>query len=226
MIKKYKKIFYFAFLSILIQQPMAESRIGSGKCPLCQDAYLGNLKSIKDKISKKYDVNESDENNVTALFSAIEGGNTKIVKLLIKHGANVNEKEAKSPPLLMAALFAHYDIVSILIKNKANVNATAKNGTSVLMAAIAGNYQEKNYKTIDLILKHDKNINHQSKDGMTALMSAGFGGYGKIAKQLLQKGADANIKDKNNKRAEDFAEESGYTKVAKFIKRHRQKQNK
>ncbi|KAI8625014.1 ankyrin [Xylariaceae sp. FL1651] len=83
--------------------------------------------------------------NRTAMLEAIKTRNQDLVRLLIKHGADVNTKLrhlVRRTPLQQAAALGDLAMVRLLLQHEANVNAEpciALGGTALQFAAISGN---------------------------------------------------------------------------------------
>lgn len=74
--------------------------------------------------NKSVDVNEENIEGLIALQVAAIKGNSKIVQILLKHGAAIDQKNIyNKTALIVAAEFGHLHIVEILIKNGADINA-------------------------------------------------------------------------------------------------------
>jgi len=88
------------------------------------------------------------------LHWAAGNGYTKIAKLLISRGANVNTKNNKgNTPLHRAAVrgYAEYtETAKLLIENGADMNAKNKEGKTPLKISIEKGHKE----TADLLRKH------------------------------------------------------------------------
>ena len=116
--------------------------------------YHLNFEVLEAMIENGYDINSYDQNKVTALHNAIlkldlDGtGNCrlKIIKFLIKKGANVNAQESRYgyTPLHLAVLdtidselsLEHKTIFDTLIKAGANLDIKAVNGYTALDIAM------------------------------------------------------------------------------------------
>jgi len=110
---------------------------------LIQTIYDGDIDTISLLLKESpYIVNmKSDVNDFTTLHYVCRDGpsnfakhvsyddKTKIAKLLIDNGADVNviSKDGRTP-LMYSCLVEHIDMIRLLIKNGADVNKTDKNG--------------------------------------------------------------------------------------------------
>lgn len=78
---------------------------------LHEAAVNGDIVAINELLGK-IDVNETDGDGISPLFSAIAGGHVNAVKLLVKKGADVNKKSVSVMPThgwLMAARQGWYE---------------------------------------------------------------------------------------------------------------------
>jgi ankyrin repeat protein len=138
------------------------------------------------------DVNEAGE---PLLCLAAKSGIPLLVKALVQMGGasvNVcNKQEKNCTPLLYATNGGHVEVVDFLLQSRANVNAYV-NGTTSLMIA-----SQKDYVNIvPLLLQAGARVDFQSPVwGFTALMySAAFGRDIEVLKQLIQVGADLDVR--------------------------------
>ena len=94
---------------------------------------------LRTAVAQKEDVNCRDEENRTALFWAVIGDHTSIVRHLLKQpGIDVNVKEDRGGQTVLhfAASIGHVEIVQLLLTSKSmNVNSTTKNGLFALISA-------------------------------------------------------------------------------------------
>lgn len=159
-----------------------------------------------------------DEYGITALMRATDfTEHTKVVKSLIKAGADVNIKDIKCETALMLAAFYGYpDIVKALIKAGADVNAKHDYGRTVLMWATMPGHTE----IVQILLKagSDAGINAQDDyTGATALMEAAMRGSTEILASLIVAGADVNAKTYGDRTALMIAAVMGYTAIVKSL---------
>lgn len=124
------------------------------------------------------------------LFHASRDVNIKLMKELIRHGANVNAREDKGwTPLMCASchINGNIEIVKILIEAGANVNARDGEGWTPLM--IASHFGQ--IEIIRVLLESGADIN-SIRDNKTILSTASFEGHIDVVKVLLESGADVN----------------------------------
>ena len=153
---------------------------------------LGDATGVEDAIANGSNVNARNNDGGTPLTRATLNGNTEVVRLLLKYGANVNAKDNSqwialdgNTALDIAAWKGYTNIIDILLKYGANVNARQKDGGTALMStAIIGHTD-----VAELLLKHGANVNARDKDGWTALRLAANYRYTGIIKLLRSYGA-------------------------------------
>ncbi|KAF7344146.1 Ankyrin [Mycena venus] len=135
----------------------------------------------------------------TALVMAAYEEKVETVRLLIKHGANVNTKVGDCMTALAAASWKVHGekVVQLLIEHGADINAEAKSWGSALCAAV-------NYKNtlidgghiVRLLLQRGANPNGLGTHQWTILGLAAQSGWESIVRQLLQHGAEVNAKSR------------------------------
>ena len=95
------------------------------------------------------------------LHAAIKSGQTEIVELLVKEGADINAPGPfKMTPLHMAAKYNQAEIAEILLKGKADPNSTNSYGQTPLY--IASKYG--NAELVKLLLKHGAKVNEAKQE--------------------------------------------------------------
>lgn len=135
------------------------------------------------------------------LFHAIEKGHADIVKMLIKHGVDVNVKRTKDnsneTPLHLAARSSTLEIVTLLLKNGAEVNAKCneyledEHRDALSYAAERGNKE-----IVELLLDFGADMNNDDIIGYNkAVYLAARDGYPEIVKLLLDRGATEELDD-------------------------------
>lgn len=172
-----------------------------------------------DSISEGEDEEECDREPTV---EQMKKDYTKIAKLLIASGADVNAKdESKKTPLYYAALNGNTDMVKVLLESGAEVNAKDEDGrTAYIMACDRGNIETANVllkagaedslpmaaargdlEAVKAFIAKGVDINTREKnyDQDTALTFASNLGHTEIVKYLLEKGANVNLSDANGR---------------------------
>lgn len=189
---------------------------------LLQAVQENNLDLVKLILKdKNYDINEVNSKGQSPLLIATHLNRIEIAKLLILSGADVNQQDHISDsPYLYAAAQGKTDILQFIIDH-ATPNQQIFNrfgGNSIIPAAEKGHLAN-----VKILLKEGKvDINHQNNYGYTALIEAialrdGSSLYLSIVKELLNHGADKNIRDNQGKKAKDYAIELGYHNIANLL---------
>ena len=187
------------------------------------DADLDLVKKIV--ADKSYDINEVNQQNESALLIATHDNNVEIAKVLIDHGADVNQQDnIEDSPYLYAGAQGKTDILAYMMKNS-QPDQTVYNrfgGNTIIPAAEKGHLE-----TVKLILEDGKaDINHQNNFGYTALIEAvaltdGSKVFQEIVAELLKYDADVTLKDNSGRTAADYAKEMGYGNILKMLENHK-----
>ena len=147
----------------------------------------GNVDKVKEYLDNGLDIECRNSEGDTPLIWASIYGQSEVVDLLLKHGANpdVESNLYCIIPLIKASARGYKEIVDLLLKHGANPNIKDKYGeTSIYMASRYG------YKDIvDLLLKYGANPNVKDEDGETPLKIASSKGYKDIVTLLKNFGA-------------------------------------
>lgn len=87
--------------------------------------------------TKGFDIDIKDQDNETPLLNAIYAGHTAVVKVLIDHGADVNNanKSSRDSAIHFAANFDRPEILEMLLRKGADYNALDCNGRNLAHCA-------------------------------------------------------------------------------------------
>lgn len=121
-------------------------------------------------------------------FSYEERDYSDVIKLLIKHGADVNIKDNKNQSLLLYAANSNFsELMEICIESGANVNINirAKYNTTPLFLTV---YND-NYHMTKLLLEKGADTNVKNNRGDTPLLIARKHSHIKIEQLLIEYGA-------------------------------------
>eukprot|EP01090_Pellita_catalonica_P021236 TRINITY_DN7894_c0_g1_i1.p1 TRINITY_DN7894_c0_g1~~TRINITY_DN7894_c0_g1_i1.p1 ORF type:complete len:428 (-),score=65.38 TRINITY_DN7894_c0_g1_i1:275-1558(-) len=154
------------------------------------------------------------------IFAAAGKGNLELVQLLLKHGANpaaYSSQHAGCCALHIAAEKNFTNVVECLLAAKVDVNIRSEKQklTPLISAACCGSLQ-----AVDLLLKNEADINAQSSTGNTALMLAIDRGKIEVAKLLVDRGANLEVRGQKGWTALHNAAsggEKGYKEVAEML---------
>ena len=133
------------------------------------------------------------------LIEAIQANDLDCVKALIQKNVNPNyllpgfnhTVIRESAPIRVAVYGNNVEIVKALIN--AGLDVKGKESEIALEAASFRNF----YEMVEVLLKAGVKADGSTDEKLTALMAAAYQGHEKIAKLLIDNGADVNFKDKD-----------------------------
>lgn len=178
---------------------------------LFQAVKANNLSAAYGLLKNGANVNATTKNTKdTPLTCAVSSDEEKLamVNLLLDHGADIDARTVSgSHALICAAVYGQADIIELLLERGSNADIRNNTGNTALhCAAYYGKLDAVNRmagKWIDISAVNDR--------GWTPLMEASYGfkytDCVGVVRQLLELGADLEIKDKEGKTALDIAEE-------------------
>ena len=129
----------------------------------------------------------------TLLTQSVKCGHGEIVELLLKHGANPDDRNKEmDTPLLIAAAKKNFEICKMLVANGASMAITSGNGVTPLMKAARDGDVGKTLKIVEFLIEKGCEINATDSNDQNVLHYA-VPGSNKIVKFLLDKGAQVNV---------------------------------
>ncbi len=184
--------------------------------PLDQAARRGDLFEVKRLLDKGKNPNELNKWGSSALvgastYKADSALHTEIVRYLIAHGADVNQRVTDGTTALNeAAFWGHAETVRVLLAAKTNVNLPKDNGFTPLLSAASKGH----ILIVKLLIAAGADLNRQTRNGgLTALHLASGAGYKEMVTVLLAAGARADIK---SSRGETYRDVYGRTAGISF----------
>ena len=132
----------------------------------------------------RYSRYDSYEFAMPLLCKAVKSGKETMVKMLVKHGANVNESDDKGNSALHMA--TSITVIETLLNAGANVNVTNNNGETVLSVACEKRQADTN--VVEMLLKFGADPN-----ACFPLHSACKNNDPETVRLLLAHGANANL---------------------------------
>ena len=186
------------------------------------------LEAIKILLQNNANPNLRNNDERSPLFHAVKCGYLETVKLLINHGAKIDELSmGNNTPLAFACEFAdgrqsNHLIVKLLLKKKANPNLLNINGKSPLHHAVS----KGSIESAALLLKYKAYVDQKDNRSCTPLFhacgigyfsSVGLSPQPKMVKLLLKNGANPNLSDPQGSYPLHHAAQRGYLKVVKTL---------
>ena len=194
--------------------------------PLHLAIMEGYTEIAKLLILKRAHLNIKDEDGLTPLQIATpehkrekQSREQALVELLIKKGANVNVKDSKGfTPLHWATRYEYTDIVDRLIKHDADPNVQHKKFSTPLHIAVG----KRNREIMEILIKGGAKLHFKDNWGQTPLQVA-TPEYEwtkeniEIAKTLIVKGSNVNVKNKKNFTPLHWSARHGHTEIVKLL---------
>ncbi|MFY8282501.1 ankyrin repeat domain-containing protein [Pseudoalteromonas sp. SSMSWG5] len=177
-----------------------------GWTPLMWQVRQANTDVVKLLLKKgaKLDSKDNEGNSILHVAADIsiysddsfENGTrrTKIIKTLLEHGADVNTKNnLGETPLMRMAYWAKIDGIRLLLKHGADATVVDNSGSTALHHLA---------KNIDVM---PEDIFYNSYPGEDEGGNQFIVYFKAVANEMIQKGADLNIKNNNGETATDVA---------------------
>ncbi len=142
------------------------------------------------------------------MFKALYQHNSEHIKQLIKHGADVNEKNIQGTPFLWQVIdkrkhFSEkkfHELIDLLIEKGVNLSFTVGCNNATVMHQAIG-YEQ--IILLEKLIQAGASLNVQNAYGNTALHDAAKKNKPELVALLLSRGADYRIKNKSDKSAYD-----------------------
>ena len=217
-----------------------KNRYKAGKLLLDQDEVLVDLKTRDGwtafmkachlgyynfavlLLNKGSDVNALSTYNISALYAAMHGKKTEVVKLLLDQDDILVDQRIYDgyTPLQIACTRGSLNIVKRLLNKGANANSQSKGGHCPLHEAAAQNH----VNVVKLLLDQDGiQVDLQDEDGDSPLHNAACEGYVEAIKILVEKGkANINLKNKKGETPLQAAEREKKYKAAALLRKYGQ----
>ena len=198
-------------------------------------AEIGLKELVTSSLAKKADLSCTDDRGSTPLHLAAHNGHTDIFRLLLDHGAEVNEiNYYGETPLHQAATMRHPDIVSLIMERGVGVNVDALNsqGQTPLLQALAYQLESSGSSLLPAVVSKlagfGADINRRYSFGpqdsgwrnSTPLYSASGSGHTTAVEMLISLGADASLLNNNKYSPLHAAAEKGHVEICKMLLSH------
>lgn len=153
-------------------------------------ASEGNEAEIIDLINNGGDVNEEDNDGLTALYHAVDGGHAKVIEILLQNGAHVIGKHS------LLHVVRDLRSAQLLFQAKADLNGRDEFGDSPLQTAI----RKGKHELVEFFLSVGADVRCTNAKGETPLhtLCSSFMEKPhdeKLTQKLIEMGANVNSKD-------------------------------
>ena len=158
---------------------------------LCTAVVAGDVAAVRTLLAEEGAdpaVAGDDEPVRLPMYFAAKGGHVDVVKLLLKHNADVNQAKTHSgaTPVYIAAQEGHVDVVTALVAGNADVNqATTDTGATPVYIATENGHVD----VVTALVASSADVNQACTDGLTPLKNATQKGHIAITALLKQNGA-------------------------------------
>jgi ankyrin repeat protein len=184
---------------------------------LLESVESGNHALVESLLLAGAKVNKAAKSGQFPLWNAIWNGDTAMVRLLLKHGADADQrftaKAGKIPGLDIACQEGHFAIVKMLVEGGADIEAKSIAAQTPLRTAA------RNGRTniVQYLLDKGAEVDTQGDDRATPLEAAASKGHLDIVKLLVEKGGDVNHQDKDGDGPLGEAAKHGFEEVVKYL---------
>lgn len=188
---------------ILLEHGARVHQMGPGQdTPLHRAIRSGNKELVTLYLDYGADLYALRDGGISPLHEAAEFGFGEIAgELLIRGKANLDQPDMEGrTPLHLAALWNHEEAAKVLLETEARVDVPDVSGRTALHLAA----WEGHRKLVSLLLSHQARIAAVTygrgplKNEDTALHFAAFFGYTDLVKDLVEKDAPLNAKNRRN----------------------------
>ncbi|KAH8657802.1 hypothetical protein BX600DRAFT_468158 [Xylariales sp. PMI_506] len=155
-----------------------------------------------------------DQPPPSALYYASFTGLTRIVKILLDAGADVNfHEEGYSNALYAASYNGHVEVVAILLEAGADPNIQGGYHGSAIHVASAGGYID----VVKLLLGAGADVNVSNGWSDSPLLAAARKGHGEVTQLLINTGAQVDHRGQRDFTALYLAASKGYADVVQVL---------
>jgi len=184
--------------------------------PLIIAAEQGAVQLVEKLIAAGADVGIESRIG-TALHRAAFKGQTEVIRVLLKAGAKTEVMSRRFFPLHLAAMTGHLEAVSALVEGGADINSRDEGRRTPLHRVLSASNLHVS-EIARFFIDSGADVDTTDEDGETPLMTAVREGYTEVVRSLLEKGARADVKDRNfNQPLLHLAAIRGYGDIADIL---------
>ncbi|XP_046343526.2 serine/threonine-protein phosphatase 6 regulatory ankyrin repeat subunit B-like isoform X2 [Haliotis rufescens] len=161
-----------------------------GQTPIMCSASSGKKNTFDLLLSRKADINLTDDDNNSLLHVACQSDDTSILEHLLTH-LDINRPGKHGwTPVMKAAVNGRKDVFDLLVEEKVNLELTDDIGNNLLHLACHGG----NASIVKYLLPQF-NINSRGGNGWTPVMYAAVNGDSDVFRLLVSRGSDLSLED-------------------------------
>ncbi|MGC2049553.1 MAG: ankyrin repeat domain-containing protein [Gallionella sp.] len=177
-------------------------------------AVTGDRRGIALFLEAGVNTEITNERGWTPLMLAAFNGHDDVIKVLIKHRANVHASDLLGNTALhWAADSGQTSSTKLLIEYHAEIDAINNSGFTPLLQASKG----RHLGVVLLLIDKGANLNATARDGSTALHKSAASGYNEIVRTLIYHGANTDIKNRDGDTPLTLAEKYNQKAIIKII---------
>ena len=145
-------------------------------------------------------------------------GDMEAIRTFLDNGFDLGVgNEIGYTALMGAARGASIDVLRLLLSCGGHATQTDKHGRSALHWAVAQSGDSSQAACVHVLIDAGADINAGDEGGITPLMNAACFGCADAVRELLQRGADPQLRDNKGRTAKDLASERGHSDVAALL---------
>lgn len=171
-----------------------------GQTPLHHAALSGRTANVELLVEHRAVIDAVDGQGMTALLYAVQDGHAKMASTLIAKGVNVNMKDIKGRSAL------HFAV---------NPEELSSSGSVLARRALL-----RRLKCAGNLIMHGAELEAKDLRGYTPLMAAVEKGRGRTVAGLLGSGADARVRDHEDRALLELARKRGKADIVWILQRH------
>lgn len=157
----------------------------------------GGIEVLRKALASGMEVRAQLPSGRTPLQWAAEHGQAAAIKVLLEHGAPINQRGTwrDATPLQAAVFNGHPMAAGNLLEQGANPNPQDYNGDTPLLWAIRLSHGAPSEMMVGRLLTSGADPNMANADGITPLMEAMHQASPKLVRLLIKAGANAGARD-------------------------------
>ena len=175
------------------------------------------VKILLDHPLSSHLISNKKSEDDTYLGVAIRYGDLNMIKVLVEHGASIDELDWQGSSPLSLAIVKNFSLITaFLLDHGANIHALHKEGQTPLHIAVS--FYEND--SVSVLLDHGASMEAQDDSGSTPPHVAATGEYTNHVNLLIDRGADINARNEQGMTPLAIAVCRGYLETVKALLQH------